>query len=226
VKGDVVVLQAYFDESERPDGVFCVAGYAFTAPQARKFCTEWQDMFGNFGGLHMKDLVHGRGAFERLTRNQQNIMLQGAIDVINRTVTAGVAVSCRVQEFNALSPKFIKGFKAPYSVCCHWVMNGLKLALEKLKIDDPIAYIFEAGHPHEAEAIYFIGRFAIVPEIRALYRYHSHSFIPKNDAIPLQAADLLAWEWAKYQDETRDKKKRDIRNRSWHFLGMLRTNTT
>ncbi len=41
--------------------------------------------------------------------------------------------------------------------------------------------------------------------------YRSHGFVSKGDACPLGAADLLAWEWAKYYDETVTRKKRPMR---------------
>src|ERR1051326_3669424 len=210
-KNEVVVLQAFFDESERPDGLFCVAGYAFASEQARKFTKEWDSLFGAYGGLHMNEFAHGVGRFAETTPPQREFMMREAVKILNSRMTVGVAVSCRLQEMKAYSPAFIKGFGSAYSVCCHWVMNSVCMALDKAAIKDPIAYVFEAGHPHEKEARYFIGKMNENPEIKAFYRHHSDAFIPKNDAVPLKAADLLAYEWLKFKDETLDKAKRKIR---------------
>lgn len=51
---------------------------------------------------------------------------------------------------------------------------------------------------------------SVTPELREAYLYHSDSFLPKSDAVPLQAADLLAWKSAKFKHETIDG-ERDIR---------------
>ena len=48
-------------------------------------------------------------------------------------------------------------------------------------------------------------------ELKESYRYHGHAFLPKADAVPLQAADFLAWEWAKFRDETIERKVRPTR---------------
>ena len=56
------MLRAYFDESEREGGTFCVAGYAFAPQQAKKFSKEWSRLFADYpGGMHMRDLTHRRG---------------------------------------------------------------------------------------------------------------------------------------------------------------------
>jgi hypothetical protein len=75
----------------------------------------------------------------------------------------------------------------------------------------PLAYTFEAGHLYEPEARAFMMNVAKGGPFKESYRYRSDSFLSKSDAIPLQAADMLAWEWTKCQDETLEKRIRPIR---------------
>lgn len=77
------VLQAYFDESERQSGTFCVAGYAFAAYQGEKFIKEWDALFAPFGGFHMREFAHGRGRFDGTSQAQRHEMLHKAVQVIN-----------------------------------------------------------------------------------------------------------------------------------------------
>ena len=51
-------LRAYFDESQRTNGIFGVAGYAFAAEQAKKFKRDWLRLFEKTGGCHMVDISH------------------------------------------------------------------------------------------------------------------------------------------------------------------------
>jgi hypothetical protein len=206
-----VVIEAYFDESERAAGTICVAGYAFAAPQAKKFTKDWERLFGEFGGFHMNEFVHGRGRFTGVPQRERDRLLREAVCIINKRITAGAAVSCKLDEMKAVSPKWIRGFGSAYPACCHWAMTGLVMVLEKLGVMAPIAYVFEKGHPDEAEARYFVNSAALSDKLRAIYHYHSDAFIPKTDAVPLQAADLLAWEWAKFDDETLDQGLRPLR---------------
>lgn len=206
-----VVQLSYFDESERESGTLCVAGYAFAAPQARKFTKEWSRLFDNHGGFHMKHFAHRRGRYTGMSDAEHARMMREAVRIINSRMTAGVAVSCSVPEMRAVSPIWIRGFGNAYPVCCHWAMVALATLLKRVGVIDPIAYIFEKGHPHEAEARYFVATASLSPELKKYYRHHSDAFVPKSDAVPLQAADLLAWEWAKFRDETLERQLRPMR---------------
>jgi hypothetical protein len=74
-----------------------------------------------------------------------------------------------------------------------------------------ISYIFEDGHPGCKEADDFIRATSQCYAFKKMYHYRSHAFVPKSDAVPLQAADMLAWEWTKFKDETLDKGSRELR---------------
>jgi hypothetical protein len=104
-------LQAYFDESERQDGTFCVAGYAFSALQAKKFVKQWSELFAGIkGGLHMVDLVHGVRAFKDVPSEERNSLIVEAVKIINARISVGIAVSCNLAEVKQHSPKWIRGF--------------------------------------------------------------------------------------------------------------------
>ena len=141
----VGVLQAYFDESGRAGGVFCVAGYVFVPEQAKKFIKEWRLLFGEYGGSHMKELVHRRKRFSGISQKECDRLLHEAVAIINRRMTVGVAVSCNIAEMEALSPKrFVRGYGNAYPVCCHLAMENAVLGLQEAGMPGPISYVFEA----------------------------------------------------------------------------------
>jgi len=211
-KGPVALLEAYFDESERAGGVFCVAGYAFAPPQARKFVKEWARLFdGYVGGFHMVDFVHRRGAFKGLAVTEQGPLLREAVKIINRRMAFGVAVSCNLAEVELRSPRWMRGFGHAYPVCCHLCMMALGSLIGDANLRGDVTYVFEAGHPSEPEARDFMKGATESPDLKRSYRHRGDSFLPKSDAVPLQAADLLAWEWAKCRDETLEQGIRPLR---------------
>lgn len=83
--------------------------------------------------------------------------------------------------------------------------------LKSIGSADRATYIFEAGHPNEGVARDFIRRVIQNPDVKESYRHSGDAFLPKADAVPLQAADMLAWEWAKFRDETLEQGIRPIR---------------
>jgi hypothetical protein len=206
----VVTLHAYFDASGRRSGLFSVAGYAFNKAQLVAFDREWDAIFGPYGGCHMKELTGRNGRFRDISSEEADRLMRGAVDVINGHTSFGTIVSCQVAEIRPLLPKWIKGTGHEYAVCAHVAMTVLGSQLEKAGADR-VAYFFESGDDGAADAAVMMSYVAKVPELKELYRHRSHAVIDKQDALALQAADVLAWEWAKFMDETVIGKKRLMR---------------
>jgi hypothetical protein len=209
-RGKVALLQAYFDESERRNGLLCVAGYVFSAPQAKHFSKEFGAVFGCYGGFHMVDLVARKGGFKRISEADRDRLIKKAVDITKKRFSYGVAVTVNIAEYEAQAPRFIRGFRSAYSFLCHLAMTSVPRILKKHNDHGPVHYVFEAGHANKGEAEFLVNQMSTTEETRNFYFYSGHSFLPKQDAVPLQAADLLAWESAKFKDESVDG-FRDIR---------------
>jgi len=209
--GVLAVLHAYFDASSRQTGIFTVAGLAFAKEQVAKFDKEWWALFGKYGGCHMKDLTHGTGGFRGIGTPEAGELLKSAVKIINGRISFGVSVSCNTQELNSLLPTWIQGFEHAYPVCCHLAMLFLGTHIGDNFRGEEIAYFFETGDDYSASAHKFMQRITQMPVLKDKCLYHSHSFIEKKDALSLQAADIWAWEWAKYWDETAFTHSRKMR---------------
>jgi hypothetical protein len=211
--GKLVVLQAYFDESKRKEaGIFCVAGLAFAKPQVRKFNKEWQRLFASYGGFcHMTDLHARKKQFAGIDDAEAARLIIEAIKIINKRASFGAAVGCGLKEIDAHLPKWIHGFGHAYPFLCHMAMHMLGTLVRNSSSDDEIAYIFESGHERQSEAHRFIALTEGSLELKTAYRHHSDAFVPKKDAPPLQAADIFAWEYAKYWGDTVIQRKIEMR---------------
>ncbi len=208
----IVVLRAYFDESERESGIFCVAGFAFASQQVKKFAKEWARLFAAYpGGLHMRDLAQRTRSFRGISKEEQQRLIVEAVEIIKRRMTAGFAVSCNAKEVQAVGPQWIKGFGHAYPLCCHLCMIAAGNLIVASGSADRVTYVFESGHSREGEARTFLRNAVLNPDVKESYLHNGDAFLPKSDAIPLQAADLLAWEWAKFRDETLERGIRPMR---------------
>lgn len=123
--GSVALLQAYFDESERANGLLCVAGYVFGPQQARKLTREFREVFGCYGGFHMKDLTARRKGFRGISEDEQARLVKAAVDIVKVRFRYGITVSVAIEEYESLAPKWIRGFKKPYPFLCHLAMTGV-----------------------------------------------------------------------------------------------------
>jgi hypothetical protein len=212
----VAVLRAYFDESDRSETggakVFSVAGVVFKPNKAVGFARAWRKMLGPFRCFHTADLLAHKGEFRELTRADSDTMLRQAVSIVNRYRAAVVTCSCNVDDFEDLKrAKRFSGFNSPYSVCAHTCMVLLGNWLRKTGNPAKVAYLLEAGHRDSADSHGLLSRACGIKDLRDAYRYRSHAFLQKEDALHLQAADLLAWEHAKLQGETRQRLKREMR---------------
>lgn len=218
---DLVLLNAYFDASARKPGTFCVAGYVFAKPQVKKFDRQWWALFGIYGGTHMKELAGGYGRFKGVDAPTRGALLIDAVQIIRQRISFGVAVSCDLNEINSLLPTWMQGFEHAYPVCCHIAMTALGMKVKDSGHSDDIAYFFEDGDDYSASAHKFMDRASHIPELRESYCYGSSTFICKRKALALQAADILAWEWAKYMDETVGRRNQPLRRPMRKSLAAL-----
>lgn len=205
------MLAAYFDESERTSKVFSVAGFAYRRADAKRCGREWVKLFRPYGGCHMTDLALRKRQFKGISAAEAGRLIQGAIEIINRRACFGVAVSCNVVEMSQLLPKWIDGFQGAYPVCCYLAMLMLGDQVKRAGSQERISYYFEAGHALQPEAQRFLSAVSSTPFLKEDHRYLSHGFASKKDVVQLQSADILAWEWAKYWDETAIQRKRTMR---------------
>jgi hypothetical protein len=209
--GYAVMLRAYFDESERSGGIFAVAGFAFRKAQAKRCAHEWTRLFEQYGGCHMTDLQAREQQFKGISDDEAARLIREAVVIIHNRADYGIAVSCDVREMNAILPKWVQGFEGAYPVCCHMAMTLLGQLVRDNEPNERIAYVFEDGHRHEGAARRFMANAMEVPQLKESYQHFSDSFASKKDVIPLQTADVFAWEFAKCWDETIQQHKRKMR---------------
>jgi hypothetical protein len=207
-----VIFQAFFDESERSaGGVFAVAGFAFRKTRVKKLNAQWKKLFAQYDGFcHMTDLNARQGQFKGIGDKEASRLTIEAIAIINEHASFGSAVACDLAEIDAHLPKWIEGYGHAYPFLCHQAMHRLGALISQSGRNDEAAYIFESGHEKQKEAERFM-KLVETPEMKTVLRHRSHSFVPKKDAPPLQAADIFVWEYAKYWDDTVGKRKIPMR---------------
>ena len=67
--------------------------------------------------------------------------------------------------------------------------------MTKNSFDGTVSYFYEAGHASKTEANALMSRIFSNAALRGTYHYGSHTFADKQQLRPLQAADILAWQW-------------------------------
>lgn len=195
------MMQAYFDESGTHHGspVVCVAGYLFSEQQALHIDREWAEALRDFGisHFHAVDCAHGKKEFSLLTKQRSTDLLVRLIGIIKRRAEFGVAVTVSETDFGQLDAPGVWGAGGPYVICAAQVLSAVVAWADKFQYRGKISYFFERGHRHQEITNRVIRQFSASPNLESALRYWSHTFEQKKTIRPLQAADLLAYEWTK-----------------------------
>ena len=210
-------IQVFCDESGTDEGsqTVAMAGYAMECPtQVDKFNEEWSEVLSHYGldYFHMVECAHRRKQFSgpKWTQQLTSEVARRMIGIIKRRAAFGVAMSVDRADYEGLFNKEAqRAYGGIYTFCVQMILSGIGQWADRRKHTDPIAYFFEAGHPSQHEANYYMNQIATEEgsaHLKAFYRYGSHTFGLKRVVLPLQAADLLVWQWRKNTEREKSRK--------------------
>jgi hypothetical protein len=215
------VIEAYFDESERNDGTFCVAAYCYFPAKARKMEKKWRQIMEG-RTFHASDMNCKEGEFKSLDKESSDRMYRSLIDSILKYAELGIVASVNPREVAAKWPEH-DGFRTPYGLCCYFVVARISSYLDSKGIKSPVSFIFEAGHKHQSETERLMSEITMSESRKAYFHYLSHCFASKTETL-LQTADLLAWEWGKEMSESRGRASLNallLKGADRHIIGHL-----
>ena len=207
----------------------CVAGYAFEKRSARLLAKEWRTVLARYQlpFFHMVDCAHGNEHFAQLTRQQRIKIATSLIGITKRRAACGFVVSVDLKAYQEVMPDW-GPTKSPYAFCARCVIDEMGKWFFRTNFRGKSSYFFEAGHKSRSEAEEVVSAVLTNPlnEFNGLhYGYAAHSFVSKQDAPSVQAADVLAWQWTtdvKHQMTGRPRRKDfesllEIPTRGTHF---------
>ena len=205
-----LAAHAYFDESgtgdELPD--LCLAGYVFEKDAALAFDVAWQQMLARHGlaFFHMKECVHkgaGPAGFGPLSMPERDIAARDAIALIKAHAARGITISLDKSAANEMCNRGI--WENPYAFVTGQTMYGIRAWADAVKLEGTVAYVFESGATGWFQAQEAVRRVMGMSDIalRNSFRIDSFTQSSKTSALPLQAADMLAWHWRKHLDRLR-----------------------
>jgi hypothetical protein len=194
----MVEFKAFFDESGTHDGapILCMGGLVLENETAKQISVRWKEMLDGYGlpFFRMAACAHGTKPFDHLGKDQCIAIETEAISIIRSAIKFGFAVSVYPSQFDKTVPHSPE-IGSPYSLCAHTCLTAVRGWANRFNIEGKISYVFEAGHRSQAEANGIMIRLFKKPNLRAEHRYAGHSFADKRAVLPLQAADIIAWQW-------------------------------
>jgi len=195
------LLESYFDESGSHEGspVLCVAGYLYNKADCLNLDWQWKEVLDQYGlpYFRMVDCAHGNEPFDKLSKDDRIAVATRMIELIKKYMTYGFSVTIDETQYDTWRKDQYPLFGSAYTWCCWMSLIAVGSWAAKFGFDGKIAYFFEAGHKFQAEANKVMNETIDLPE----FKYASHAFVKKIDTRPIQSADILAWQAAKFRKE-------------------------
>ncbi|MDO8531788.1 MAG: DUF3800 domain-containing protein [Dehalococcoidia bacterium] len=196
-----MVLSAYFDESgtHNDSKTVTVAGYLSTQSLWSAFDPEWRRILSCFGltKFHMTDFVAKKDDFREGWEDEakRRALLGPLLSTINKHVIGSVGVSMLRTDYDAaFDSKAAVRSGGPYGLGATWVLLQLARIMGFTQMQGAIKYVFEDAPRRKAAVQKAYDRVKVNPGLLKALRVESLSFGLKAHYVPLQAADVLAYE--------------------------------
>jgi hypothetical protein len=220
----VMIAEAFIDESGTHHGspMMTVAGYLFKQAQARRFSRDWRKTLDKYGlpAAHQTDCANGNGDYKKMSMDDRIAVGRLLIENIKRRTLYGFGVSVDPSAYERIVGRENNAPSCYAFALLHCFVLLSRWAKET-SFDGKITYVFEAGHGSQSEANRFLD--AILEQGSRLSGFYAgHAFLDKQQALELQAADMLAWQ---YQHSHARRKQGHDKPRA-DFMAMLRPQDT
>lgn len=177
---NMAFCSAYFDESTgNGSPILVVAGFLSTDAQWAQFESEWKAVLADFGitAFHMQHFEKRKGKFRVMQKPVRKKLFGALIEIIKNRAAFGFACATHILAFNE-------------------VFQGR----ERTAVGSPVAFFYDTGHNNSGEvAESFVSEKNDSENTE--YRLGSLTFADDELVVPLQAADIAAYELWKWLDE-------------------------
>jgi hypothetical protein len=204
----IVLFKSYMDESF-DDDLLCVAGYLFSSPKARELDHDWKRMLYKFRlpYFRMSACNANKPPFDHLTEEQCDQVAREAIGLIRKYASLGFAVTVDQVGFYKWEEGTHGPIRTPYEAAVWNCLFPVSIWCDDNAKDAKISYFFETGFRDEGLTRRLAKRIFSHPTLKHDFRHKSDTFIDKSECRPLQAADLLSWQWWKNTNRTAEGRK-------------------
>jgi hypothetical protein len=208
--GQVIVLKVAMDESGVHDDspVLTVGAYIARPRQWEEWTKRWNVAKRPIKVFHAVDCANLVGEFKGWTAARRDPLVIRLLDVLRESNLPGVVIGLHMDEFRKAmaNHKDLRTiFGSPYAACFQWVAQVIINIAIEVGSQERIGFIHECNdYQYDAlQAFAWIKR-----NSNPGHRVIGLQFADKQDYVPLQAADVLAYEGNKrIRDPSRPERR-------------------
>lgn len=193
------MFTGYFDESgtHASSPVICVAGCISTAEQWSLFQSEWNEILVEAGVevFHMSEFESRRGPYKDWDNEKRRYVQGRLLKIIQERVAVGIATCVVKSDYNkVMTPARRYTHDGPYAFCATMCFAYAAAWAEGQGYAQSIPYVFEDGVLERKEVREQFTNAYKHARARQYFRLISLTWGDKKMYVPLQAADILAYE--------------------------------
>ena len=216
----MAVFHVYMDETGTHDDseIVCAAAYVAKAKDWRDWTKEWNRERGQIKIYHATDAQNLQGEFLGWKSEEVSELCSRLLPLINNGKIAAVTVGLKLRDLDIAAqnhPEIRDRIRANrYPLCFYYVVQRVLELMNKYSATNHrIAFIHE-NNPLTGD---IVKAFEHVKALHGSDHVVSLSFGGKRDFVPLQAADILA-----YETNKRLRAKGSKSRMAWKALGAER----
>lgn len=204
------MIKIYVDESGIHSGaeVVTVAAYAGRPRVWQAWNDEWRRNKRPIKTYHAADAANLHGEFAGWTVGERDELVTRLLPLIANARLAGAVIGLHLGEFRkavGARQDIPEALGHPYTACFHWLVQSVLELLKHNQKDESLKFVHEQNDYRGDARLAFdwIRQNANPHKVRM-----SLTFGTKKDHLPLQAADILAYEANKrFRDTDRQERK-------------------
>lgn len=190
------MLLAYFDESghEHEHGIVAIGGWIASADTFAAFEQQWANFLSKYelAEFHAKDISQHYGPCAGWPQRRINRLMSDAIDVIAEHRLAGISLAIKVSDHRRViggNDWLRKRFGSPYEMCCRMAIESAYVFTGR---SQNLSVVFAPNAAYDAAIMRCRERY--VGDRLCEGRIKNVTAAGTSSLIPLQAADLIAYE--------------------------------
>ncbi|MEP6934241.1 MAG: DUF3800 domain-containing protein [Nitrospirota bacterium] len=202
----MLMLKAFFDDSGKSNDpaetVYGIGGCVAPLAAWELLEKEWKTVLDKFcvPYLHMKEYAHSTGAFQvgwKGEETKRRDFLSSLMDIMVPYVMTYLGATVLIEDFNRLTDSQKKVLLDPHFMCMQDVFLGASIQAHDDPPEEKVDLIFsqqdeDKGHALALYSAYTTARETGPDLLRE--RLGAFTYASFKDTIPLQVADLVAYE--------------------------------
>jgi hypothetical protein len=196
----LALIVGYFDESgtHGEAAITMIAGFVATIDVWESISAAWAAELAPLAEygvdwFHATECLHGNRGWRRPRKEKRERLIERLSDILAGADVSAVWSGVNVDEWDRLTtPKFRSRFPKPYDLCFDEVVRQLWWWSRHHADGGPVSIVFAEQKEYEERSAKTLQAWRRHPEVDRFLG--SLTFVRPQKSLPLQAADLLAYE--------------------------------